>query len=339
MKKTTLIFTILSCIAFQGFSQKNNTPFSVVFYNVENLFDTINSVGINDTEFTPNGEKQWNSGRYNGKLDKLSEVISSVYADRLPDIIGLCEIENKQVIIDLINTENLKKNKFEIVHEDSPDARGIDNALVYNKSTFKYLCHETLAVDIGSSFTRDILYVTGVVGKKDTLHVLVNHWPSRGGGEEKSRPKRAAAAKVLRSKIDEITRVNPNAKIIVMGDFNDHPNDESVLKVLNANGDLQTENNTSLFNLMYRIHVDEGRGSYNYRGEWGALDQIIVSRNLVNSSSGLSINPLDADVFDADFIMYVNKQGEKSPSRTYGGNNYYGGFSDHLPVFATFFFK
>ncbi len=318
---------------------KKSKEFQVVFYNVENLFDTINNPNTHDDEFTPEGKKAWNAERYNKKLENLSKVLSSMNTERLPDVIGLCEVENKTVVEHLVATNHLKTANYQIVHQDSPDQRGIDVALLYNAKTFKVISKEFIHVTLPNPErpqTRDVLYVKGVV-KKDTLHLFVNHWPSRYGGEEKSRPNRIHVAKIVRSKYDSLCKAVAQPKVLLMGDFNDHPDNASIQDILKAGTFAQTNKGT-LYNMMAAMHANK-EGSYNYKGNWGALDQIMVSHALLAANAGkkrLRVAEGAARVFKQDWMLYKDpKYGDTKPSRTYGGPNYYGGYSDHLPVYVT----
>lgn len=304
---------------------------SVVFYNVENLFDTINDPEKNDEEFTPEGKNAWNSQRYNHKLSQLATVLAGS-SEELPALIGLAEVENDAVLRDLIAQEALSGGGYEIIHFGSLDERGIDVALLYRKKIFKPDHMETFYVNLGHGErpTRDILYVNGHFKGGPLLHVFVNHWPSRYGGQEQSEPKRKMAATVLRTAIDEILTENSNASILAMGDFNDYPTNISLTEVLSAKSDTESG---LLVNLM-KDKEAELRGSYNYRGEWGFLDQIIVSRSMYEGGL-IMVKPGSAAPHFTDEMMFTDpKYGDIKPSRTYGGPNYYGGFSDHLPVKA-----
>ncbi|MGQ7869401.1 endonuclease/exonuclease/phosphatase family protein [Sunxiuqinia sp. sy24] len=299
---------------------------TVVFYNVENLFDTIDDPAINDDEFLPEADKKWNTERYTKKLEDLSRVLGTVNSEELPEIIGVCEIENRQVLEDLATTPPLSDGKYQIVHIDSPDKRGIDVGLLFRKGEFKLMHQEALLVDPGFA-TRDILYVYGKLGK-DKIHLFVNHWPSRWGGTEQSEPNRLVAAQTLKNKVDELLAENPDAKIIILGDMNDEPDNKSLAETLTA----AAPNTTSeLYNLM--IPLDEQhQGSYNYRGNWNMIDNLIVSGALLSGSGFVVTDQLGA-VFHRPWMEYRNKSGEMSPKRTYGGPNYYGGISDHFPVY------
>jgi exonuclease III len=333
-------FAILAVsIPFSGFSQKGTKAklgFLVVSYNVENLYDTIDDPKIDDAEFLPSAKANWNSVRYQKKINDLAKVISSVGENTLPGLVGLYEIENKAVLTDLANAPALKKQKYGIAHQDSPDRRGVDVGLLYDPSVFRFIDQKALAVtlpDDTSFITRDILYVKGLAIKSDTLHVFLNHWPSRREGNEKSMPRRLAAASVLKAAVDKILKDNKNAKIIIMGDFNDEPTDKSLTEALKATNEKMPKTADELYNLMYDKKLNK-EGTYSYKGEWNMLDNLIVSQGLLNAKKGLSTTYDAGSIFKADWMLYANpKTGEKTPNRTYGGPNYFGGISDHLPVY------
>tara|TARA_B100000575_G_C23141326_1_gene664278 strand:+ start:4026 stop:4973 length:948 start_codon:yes stop_codon:yes gene_type:complete len=307
-------FLILLILPLSLFGQKE---IFTVFYNVENLFDTINNPEKNDDEFLPYSEKKWDSNKYNKKLENIAMVLENINPKGLPNLIGLCEVENKKVVEDLIYNSELKQKKYDIVHKDSPDKRGIDCALIFDEN-FELIMTDFIEVVIPESKkpTRDILYAK-LKYENDFLHVFVNHWPSRWGGQEKTEHRRIAAAKTLRNYIDKNIKKSKN--IIVMGDLNDTPYDVSIEKVLLNDNYINHMTSKSL----------KDKGSYNYRGDWSFIDQIITSKNFLNKK----IISYECGVFMEDWIMYKNKEGDHYPSRTYGGNNWYGGYSDHLPIY------
>jgi len=317
--KKTLIFLLLP---FFVLSQSDDKELFSVFYNVENLFDTIDNPNTRDNEFLPKSEKKWDTYRYNYKLNQLDKVFSEIVKkeneNRLPDIIGLCEVENKLVIDDLLKTETFKNHTYKIIHKQSPDGRGIDCALLVDEK-FEVLNSDFIKINnpIESRATRDIVFGK-LKFKNQIINVFVNHWPSRWGGQEASNHKRVFVAKVLRKYIDNNTLESDFN--LIMGDFNDYPTNESLAEVLVKD---------DLVNLMSKSNVS-GRGSYNYRGNWDWLDQIIVSQD--------DFKLISFGAFEEDFMMYTNKKGEVYPNRSFGGNNWYAGFSDHLPVFLRFTF-
>jgi predicted extracellular nuclease len=344
MKKTVKLYGVLFFLLTIGIScavsfekpekkikLKPYNGYSISFYNVENLFDTINDPNTIDEEFLPDGKLTWNTERYNKKLNHIVEALTLNQTEN-PMIIGLVEIENDRVLSDLIKTGKFAQTKYQIAHKESPDARGIDCGLLYDSERFKPLVITNLAVKLDSvpDFkTRDILYVQGELAGKKKLHIFVNHWPSRREGQKESEHKRIRAAEVVRKKIDEILKKDPKANIILMGDLNDHPNDVSVEQTLKAKP--TTDSKADLLNLMYDEQL-AGKGTHNYKGEWGVLDQFIVSSAFFNGKKGLVIDGQDAKIVYEEILLYTDKAGNKKPSTTYGGTNYYGGYSDHLPI-------
>ena len=319
-----LILLLLS--PFLSFSQvyENNDSYEelfTVFYNLENLFDTIDSPQSNDSEFLPNSKKQWNSYRYNHKLRQLGKVFSNLAHyknnNNMPDIIGLCEVENRLVIEDLLKTPAFSNQDYTIVHQDGPDIRGIDCALLFSNK-FKLLKYDFISIKNSNEKrpTRDIVYVK-LAFKDEIINVFVNHWPSRWGGQAETNHKRLFAAKVLKDYLQ--SNISNAEYTLIMGDFNDYPFNESIAKVLVSN---------DFINLMATDLVS-GKGSYNFRGNWNWLDQIIISKNFKNSD----IQLLSYGSFQRDFMLYENSKGEVYPSRSFGGDTWYGGFSDHLPIY------
>lgn len=319
-----LILFPLLVISQNNEESVSNQNIFTVFYNVENLFDTINNPNTNDDEFLPNSEKKWNSSKYFHKINQLARALSSLSKDKnsnnMPDIIGLCEVENKQVINDLLKTPTFSNHNYKIIHQDSPDSRGIDCALLYNDK-IELLNYDFIFVNNPNvkRATRDILYAKLKISDK-IFNVFVNHWPSRWGGQEESNYKRVFAAKILRNYIN--INVSKDDFTLIMGDFNDYPNNESLSEILIEN---------DLVNLMSTDFV-LGNGSYNYKGLWNWLDQIIISKNFFKPNLKLK----SVGSFQKEYMLYINKKGESRPSRTFGGNNWYGGFSDHLPVYFQF---
>lgn len=342
MKKTIFLISFLF-INYFSFAQDNNYDanknFTVASYNVENLFDIFHNPGKNDKEFMPTSKKQWTEKRFNEKISHIAKVLCSINKNELPEIIGLYEIEDDYVLKALIKQPCLAKGKYKIVHEESPDVRGIDVALLYRPDQFKYLSHKKFQINFPHNKkikTRDILYVKGVISNSyDTLNIFVNHWTSRWGGEFKSQPKRVLEAKVLRHNVDSILKINHSAKIIIIGDFNDEPTNKSINYVLNANNKRKNTTYKDLYNLMYDIHNIKGEGSLYYKGEWNMIDNLIVSQSLLNNKKDYSVNYESGKIFHPVWICYKNKQGVLVPNRTFGGNYYYGGYSDHFPVYFT----
>lgn len=299
---------------------------SVAFYNVENLFDTIDDPGTNDKDFLPSSKKNWDSKKYQTKINNIGRVIAQLSSDNdAPDILGLCEVENRAVLEDLIKMPGL--HHLKIIHHDSPDQRGIDVALLYNSDEVSPINNKNIPVNYESGRkSRDILYTVLQTQERDILHVLVNHWPSRFGGQSRSEPRRIFTANVVKQVVDSILRTDSMAQVIVMGDFNDEPQDQSISETLNA-GD-QKQN--ILFNPFLAFSKAEA-GSYLYRGQWKMLDQILISKGLWDYSS-LDYVPESGTIFDQPWLRNSEGKSEGYPFRTFEGNKYRGGYSDHLPV-------
>lgn len=336
MKKIKILLAVLFSVIFViGKAQNNRHTTAVIgFYNVENLFDTEDDPLVDDSEFLPHGTYQWTPERYQIKLNNLSRAISSIAKDKGGvAILGLSEIENERVMRDLINTPQLQPLNFGIVHHDSPDLRGVDVGLIYKKDRFAVLNQKahTLRTDDTSFYTRDQLLVTGILDQTDTLHILVNHWPSKRGGEKMSMPKRIAAAQLSRKITDSLLAVNPMAKIIIMGDFNDNPNSKSITQHLGAKGKEQEVKMNDLFNPMWKLYR-QGIGSYAYRDSWDLIDMIIVSYGLLNAPAN-TYRYKGVDIFRANFLITTTGSFTGYPFRTYAGGAYLGGYSDHLPVY------
>jgi endonuclease/exonuclease/phosphatase family metal-dependent hydrolase len=306
-----------------------------MFYNVENLYDTLNDPKINDDEFTPSGKVPWTNERFETKIKHTGKVIADITSPAMPDLIGFAEIENKQVLEILVSSAELKKTKYGIVHFDSPDERGIDVALLYNPATFKVIASEPLHVTLPENdLTRDILYVKGKLVSGEQLHVFINHWPSRREGSEISSSKRLAAAKVLRTKIDAIQKLEKSPNILILGDFNDEPSDKSITEGLKALSPDQAISNNNLYSLLYP-QLTKGEGSLFYK-DWDLFDQVIVSGNMLSRKKGFRTSVTKAGIFNAEYLLFKTKTGESRPNRTMSGDKYFGGYSDHLPVFVKF---
>ena len=323
--------------------KRGNKAIRLVFYNTENLFDTFDDSLTNDNEYTPMGMRGWSYKKFQQKLMNISKVFMSIGGWEAPEIIGMCEVENHFVLYKLIKDTPLNKIGYKIIHEDSPDPRGIDVAMIYRPDKFKPIMHKAIPIrypEDPNGRTRDILYVKGLVMGKDTLHVFVNHWPSRYGGYATTKPKRAIVASVLRNATDSLMHMVPDARIVIMGDFNDEPTDESITQVLKACSDSSRLGPTDLFNMMYRLGGNWRSGSNKFRENWSLIDQIIISSSLLNPGTGLYANATGAHIYNAPFLLMEDKTyfGEK-PFRTYLGPRYLGGFSDHLPVYLDIYLK
>lgn len=311
----------------------------VAFYNVENLFDTEDNPTRQDEEFLPDSKKQWTAERYQDKLTKLAQVIAEL---NYPVLLGLAEVENEAVLRDLTEHADLAEAGYDLVHYDSPDARGIDVALLYRTAFFTPVSSQAIPVTFQKDDykSRDILLVSGTLGqdaKYNTVHVLVNHWPSRRGGVAQSEPRRLAAAELARQAVDELLQADATANVILVGDFNDEPTDRSITEGLRATGATQKTDPFQLFNTVSALDA-QGRGTYQFRGDWDMLDQIIVSNGLVEDAPKIDdyyYLPESATVFAPDWLLQAEGKYAGYPDRTYAGNKYLGGYSDHLPVYIT----
>jgi predicted extracellular nuclease len=306
-----------------------NDYYTLAFYNLENLFDTFDDAYTNDNDFLPKSDRHWTAKRYQKKIRKLGQVISQIgekTSRKAPVIVGLAEVENRLVVNDLINSSSLKNHDFDVVHYDSPDERGIDVALIYNKTYFEVSRSEVFALDLFKDdgtrdYTRDILLVEGILnGEK--MYVLVNHWPSRREGVELSEPARLIASNKVVEIIHYIKLKDKNAKIIVMGDFNDNPKNNSLKNLVQAH---------DLYNPMSNLPTYT-RGSLNFRKEWKLFDQILFTTNFFEYAAGQH-SFSQVNIFDNDFLKQYKGKYKGSPFRTYVGYKYKGGFSDHFPVY------
>lgn len=337
MKKTLFAGIVLSfLLIIQANAQEKQYKVAcVAFYNLENLFDTIDQPEVDDAEFLPNGSYNWNSERYYYKLNHMSDVISKIGGELVkggPIVIGFSEIENRSVVEDLTKQPALLPGNYGIVHYDSPDRRGVDVALIYQQDHFKVLFSKSYRLTIPDKpdfLTRDQLLVSGLLDG-ELIHFIVNHWPSRRGGEKRSAPMRNAAASLTRHIADSLLNADSTAKIIIMGDLNDDPVNNSLRKFLKAKGSVEETKAGDLFNPMYKLFRD-GIGSLAYRDSWNLFDQMIISYPLLNDNTGLKF--FKAKVFNQPFLAQKEGSFAGYPWRTYVGTNFMGGYSDHFPVY------
>lgn len=308
---------------------------AIGYYNLENLFDTIDSEGVAEGDFLPGGAKKWGADRYYYKLNQMARVLSEIAVDKTPDglaIFGVSEIENRYVVEDLVKTDALKERNYQVVHYNSPDRRGIDVALVYNPKYFE-LTHSYSAPFImeDTNFkSRNQLVVTGLLMGEE-VHFQVNHWPSRSGGEKKSRPKRIAAAELSRSLADSLLVLNPKAKIMIMGDLNDDPVDKSVAQYLKASDDKSKLEQGYFYN-PYMTKYKKGIGTLAYRDSWNLFDQVILTPALLSEDKN-NWSFYKSNIFKKPYM--INQEGKYKgyPKRSFVGNKFQGGYSDHLPVY------
>ncbi len=333
------IFTAFLAFIFVFHLQAQNSQYYKIacigFYNTENFFDTIHNPGKRDYEFTPQSDRHWNTERYNIKLNHIATVIEKLGTDYVktgPVIMGLAEVEDRRVLEDLVKQPQIADRHYQIVHFEGPDQRGIDVALLYNPVFFRLLNARHVPVHLPDGHpTRDILVVSGILDHTDTIHVLVNHWPSRWGGEKRSAPLRDTAAATARRIVDSILKINPNAKIIVMGDLNDNPDNESVVKYMRAKGKKNQLQPGDLYNPMYKKYK-KGLGTTAYQDTWSLFDQLMISQALLHKSSS-NYYFWKAEIFNKPFLIQTTGRFEGYPYRTYAGSEFLGGYSDHFPVY------
>jgi len=294
----------------------------IAFYNVENLFDIYDDPHTFDEDFTPFGKKQWDSERYQKKIEDLSKVISKLSSTSNPALLGVTEVENHDVLADLIKNNSLYKTNYKVIHRDNNDSRGIDVAAIYDANVINIIDYTYYEVE--DLYTRDILHIEGEIAHSEHIHFFITHWPSRRKGEKETEYKRIEVAKILRSKINKLLSNNPNERIIVMGDFNDEPSNNSISKYL-----MQDD-----FYNLHATYENTKNGTVNHQGNWLVFDQIIVSNSLLTYNT-YQLTKKSGKVYTNNDITFTHRDGNKVPSRTYGGPKYYGGTSDHYPVYMT----
>lgn len=337
------LFIIVLSLLTESLRAQDNSLFRVMSWNVENLFDTRHDSLKNDTEFLPDALRHWHYGRYKKKLNDVARVITAVGEWSSPALVGLCEVENDSVLRDLTRYSSLKEQDYRYVMTNSPDERGIDVALLYQRDRFKLLTHRSIRIGVFSKRsrpTRDILHVSGLLSTGDTLDVFVCHLPSRSGGVKESEPYRLFVARKLRQQTDSLMAARQHPKLIILGDFNDYPKNQSIAQVLEAVAPPRKPAPGKLYHLLARKALRRNFGSYKYQGEWGLLDHLIVSGTLLDASGNFFTNERKADVIRLPFLLTKDeKYGEVQPFRTYYGMKYQGGYSDHLPVYTDFILR
>jgi len=336
-----ILFLLIIAAYFSSFSQDKEKQYkiaTIAFYNIENVFDTIVDPDTNkilQEDFTPKGPKNWTSEKYYKKLDNIAEVISDIGTDKAkmpPAIIGISEIENISVLQDLLAREKLKQYNYKIVHYDSPDKRGIDVGLLYRDDIFTLIDSKSYRLKIPEKpdfYTRDQLLVKGTIDN-DTIFIIVNHWPSRRGGEKRSRPLREAAARLSKSIVDSILSFNKEAKVIVMGDLNDDPVNSSVKKYLKAKGEKDIAYD-EMYNPMLSLY-NKGIGSLAYRDNWNLFDQIIMTKGLLGNYAD-GYNFFKAHIYNKSYLKQDSGKYKGYPKRTFVGDTFMGGYSDHFPSY------
>ncbi len=342
MKNYLLILCLVSWQIFFCQTVVKESPFQVAFYNLENLFDTINDPLTDDYEFLPTSQHRWNTERYTQKIHNLARSIASIGNWQGPDVLGVCEVEHKSCLLDLTKKTSLNQFNYEVIHQESSDKRGIDVACMYKKDKFELINYQYLKINFSfdTKPTRDILYVKGKALGKDTVHIFYSHWPSRMGGVAESEPKRIVAANTLKACIDSILSTNQLAKIIVSGDFNDGTTSQSIYTHLKADHS-QEVNEKPLFNTSHYLAHTLHKGSHKYQDEWNLFDQIIISKILSDTNETMFCYPKTSKIHDDK--VWLNESdsfsnGQK-PKRNFVGTQYNNGYSDHYAVSLTFWLK
>jgi predicted extracellular nuclease len=303
-----------------------------MWYNVENLYDTVHDPNTLDNDFTPTGFYHWTKKRYNEKVAKITQVFHNIVQPNFPDIIGLAEIENDTVLTALVEKmNNNEMHGYKFVHFESPDERGIDVAMIYNSKSFTVQESMPISVHLPGikERTRDILYVKGTTKNEEILHLFFVHFPSRNEGTEETEQRRCFATSILKENIDKILCENEQSNIAILGDFNDTPDNKSITEVLGAQKSFNNLQPYNLYNLLYP-KINKGLGTIYYYG-WLLFDQIIVSGHLLNNPK-IECTAAHADIFNPRYLLHFNQNGTIQPNRTYH-RRYIGGYSDHLPVF------
>ena len=342
MKSITALLFITTALAVSSPSlAQNHDTLYVAFWNLENLFDTKDDPDKNDEQFLPDGDREWTDERLDQKMYKLARVIRSMNNYYGADILGVCEVEHQSVLEELTN-KFLSDINYKVAYLESPDNRGIDNGLIYNADKFLVLSVSGDTVHLADNWpTRLILKVKLLTRWNDTLSVFVNHWPSRSRGRELSEPNRISAANTVRNSVDEEFRTNPNAKIMIIGDFNDEPSNISLLNSLralalncNSTESISEVSGSDLYNISYSTYNDS-LGTYLYKGDWNMLDQIIISGNMIINPTFIYICN-SFEVYKPHYLVTQSGRYKGAAFPTYGGRRYLSGYSDHFPVVAKF---
>lgn len=330
MKKTLFLFLMvaLAFVDSQMAVAQSKVGVVVGFYNLENLFDTIDNPLTNDEEYLPNGALEWNTMRYESKLKNMAFAISQMPENLA--VLGVAEVENAQVMKDLAAQPTIASRHLEVVHYESPDRRGVDVGLFYNPAFFTYLRSEShrITTEIPDFVTRDQLVVTGMIAGEE-VSIVVVHWPSRRGGKNTAR---LDAARTTRAIIDSLYAANPHAKVIMMGDLNDDPIDESLTTVIGAKSKMEEAGPGDMFNPCYGLYK-KGIGSLGYNDQWNLFDQILVSYDLLPKEKNVfdGLTYYTSKIFNRDFLRSQNGQYKGYPLRTHSSGVWTNGYSDHFP--------
>ena len=335
MKKMKQILLLLLFLGYViSINAQEYNQFFMASWNVENLFDSIDDTLKNDEDFTPRGNKEWTEKRVADKIKNLSAVLRMMNKSTGPDVIGFMEVEH-QCLLDILFDKYFPDRRYKSVGFESPDIRGIDNYLVFDEDVFNFVSARVIPVEFFSSdyVTRDILHVV-LNFKTEELHFFVNHWPSRRGGEVRSEPRRINAASALRRQIDSLANEKNELNVIIMGDFNDEPNNYSISNILSTG---RVEDDNLLLNLTWN-DFDQGIGTHLYKENFNMLDQIIISRTL-GDNKGLEYKKDSFEIFRDESFIYTEGKMKGAIKPTFHSGKYVGGYSDHLPVTAIFYLK
>lgn len=340
MKKRLLVTSVLlALVAVFCFAQK---PYKVVFYNVENFFDTIDDPQVLDEEFSPSGPKRWNSAKYYKKLENIERVLYDIAAiDKdYPIVIAVSEIENRAVLEDIVSSPKLAPANYRISHFDSPEARGVDAAFIYRPDVFKLkgaVSVRAIVPQLPDFNTRDISTMWGTI-EGEPFYFMAIHWPSRIGGAAASEFKRIAIGEQMRRMKDSVLRIDPATKVVAMGDFNDDPTNRSMVEALGAKPNIKKLEPGQFFNPFYEM-LRAGEGTLAYQDAWNIFDNIVMTENLATGSTGeLKLQKAPGskywgNIFKRTYMLQREGQFKGYALRTYVGNNFMGGFSDHFPVY------
>lgn len=339
MKRLFGLFILFITATTCGAHPTESDTLKVMWYNVENLFDCQDDTLKDDNQFLPDGEMRWTHNRYLKKLTSLSQVIAAVGNGHLPDVIGMCEVENQNVLFDLIRRSPLKTVGYRFCITQSPDERGINVAFLYRPERFIVIQEEEIVVDSIDKPTRNILHLTGIIPNQDTIDLYLCHFPSRSGGRKKTETYRLRAATLLKRSICHIQETTVQERnIIVMGDFNDFPHNRAIKEIIQAHS--PRNNNPILPQHLYNLIYHKEKGSYFYQGNWNKLDHIFVTGNLLDKGNSVYTSEEDTRIVTFPFLLeYHERYGEHIPLRTYLGPSYKGGYSDHLPLQTNLIFR
>ena len=327
----TLVLEFLFLTFANSQEGTGSLPVRIMFYNVENMFDILDDPLKDDDEFLPHGLRRWNGSRYNKKLNSIYKTIIAAGEWSPPAIVGFSEIENRKVLEDLVYSTGLSNFNYGIIHGESPDPRGIDVCMIFRKDIVRIIEYKLWiphSLNKNDFHSRNVLYIKCAI-LLDTIHLMINHWPSKRGGVLPGEPLRKEIAMMVRNAADSLSGLFPDvSKIIILGDFNCDP-DDSVIQMLVNQGE---SGGAHLIN-MAKDNRSTAHGTYRYMGAWEILDQIIISEGLLNCAAGVYAYPSGFRIFNPDFLLKKDlKYPGLTPYSTYRGYRYQGGFSDHLPV-------